>query len=267
MQRAQQVIDSLVISAPFDGVVSLKENRDASGGMIFWGMVLPEYRAGDQIWPGRPVADVIESGRMEVRAKIDESDRPNLVDGQSAVVEVDALPGEKFKARVGQLSGLANRANFFESASVTRLFDVTLQFDNPDPRLKAGGSVRVTLDGKDMPDAHPRAAPGGLRQERQELRVREDRRALRAARRQGGAAHREPRGDLGTAREGTEIALVDPTARDRQRRIANGAAGAGERRRRGELRRAGCSRRRTPISCRTSGWAWRTCARTSCDRS
>ena len=138
MQRAQQVIDSLVIKAPFDGVVSLKENRDASGGMIFWGMVLPEYRAGDQIWPGRPVADVIESGRMEVRAKIDESDRPNLVDGQSAVVEVDALPGEKFTARIGQLSGLANRANFFESASVTRLFDVTLQFDQSRSAAQGG---------------------------------------------------------------------------------------------------------------------------------
>ena len=40
---------------------------------------------------------------MEVRAKIDESDRPNLVAGQPAVVEVDALPGEKFTARIGQL--------------------------------------------------------------------------------------------------------------------------------------------------------------------
>jgi HlyD family secretion protein len=212
MQRAQQVIDSLVIKAPFGGVVSLKENRDASGGMIFWGMVLPEYRAGDQIWPGRPVADVIESGRMEVRAKIDESDRPNLVDGQSAVVEVDALPGEKFTARVGQLSGLANRANFFESASVTRLFDVTLQFDSPDPRLKAGGSVRVTLDGKDLPDAiHvPRQAvfdkngknyvfvKTGERFEPRDIKVEQ---------------RTESRVVISGLSEGTEIALVDPTAR------------------------------------------------------
>ena len=48
MQRAQQIIDSLVMRAPMDGVVSLKENRDASGGMFFFGMVLPEYRAGDR---------------------------------------------------------------------------------------------------------------------------------------------------------------------------------------------------------------------------
>jgi multidrug efflux pump subunit AcrA (membrane-fusion protein) len=212
MQRAQQVIDSLVMRAPFDGVISLKENRDASGGMIFWGMVLPEYRAGDQIWPGRPVADVIESGRMEVRAKIDEGDRPNLVDGQTGVVEVDALPGEKFSARIGQLSGLANRASFFESASVTRLFDVTLQFENPDPRLKAGGSVRVTLAGKDMPDAlHvPRQAVfdkngknfvfvrTGDRFEQRDVKVEQ---------------RTESRVVISGLNEGTEIALVDPTAR------------------------------------------------------
>ena len=212
MQRAQQVIDSLVIKAPFDGVVSIKENRDASGGMIFWGMILPEYRAGDQIWPGRPVADVIEAGRMEVRAKIDESDRPNLVAGQPAVVEVDALPGEKFKARIGQLSGLANRASFFESYGVTRLFDVTLSFDQPDSRLKAGVSARVTLEGKEMPNAlHvPRQAVfekngkthmfvrAGERFEPREVQV-EQRTESRVA-------------VTGLA-EGTEVALVDPTAR------------------------------------------------------
>jgi HlyD family secretion protein len=175
-------------------------------------MVLPEYRAGDQISPGRPVADVIQSGRMEVRAKIDESDRLNLVDGQPGVVEVDALPGEKFTARIGQLSGLANRANFFESASVTRLFDVTLQFDNPDPRLKAGGSVRVTLEGKDMPNAiHvPRQAvfdkngknyvfvKTGERFEQRDVKVEQ---------------RTESRVVLSGLAEGTEIALVDPTAR------------------------------------------------------
>ena len=161
--------------------------------MIFWGMILPEYRAGDQIWPGRPVADVIESGRMEVRAKIDESDRANLVAGQPAVVEVDALPGEKFKARIGQLSGLASRANFWESAGVTRLFDVTLQFDQPDPRLKAGVSARGDPRGQGRARRDPRAAAGGVRQERQESRLREDRRSLRAARGEGRAAHREPR--------------------------------------------------------------------------
>jgi multidrug resistance efflux pump len=212
MQRAQQVIESIVIRAPFDGVVSVKENRDASGGFYFWGMVLPEYRAGDQIWPGRPVVDVIESGIMEVRAKIDETDRGNLVQGQPAIVEVDALPGETFKAKVGELSGLASRGDFFDSSGVTRTFDVTLRFDKPDKRLKAGVSVRVTLEGKELADAlHvPRQAVfdkngkshifvrAGDRFEEREVKV-EQRSESRVA--------------ITGAGEGTEIALVDPTAR------------------------------------------------------
>jgi HlyD family secretion protein len=212
MQRAQQVIDGLIIRAPFDGVVSLKENRDASGGMIFWGMILPEYRAGDQIWPGRPVADVIESGRMEVRAKIDEADRPNLVADQPAVVEVDALPGEKFPAKIGQLSGLASKANFFESASVTRLFDVSLQFDHPDPRLKAGVSARVTLDGRELRDAiHvPRQAvfdKAGKNYVFVKVGEHFEQRDVKVEQRT------ESRVVVSGLAEGTEIALVDPTAR------------------------------------------------------
>lgn len=151
MQRAQQVIDSLVMKASIDGIVSAKENRDASGGMFFWGMVLPEYRQGDSVWPGRPVVDLIESGKMELRAKIDESDRTNLVEGQVAEVSVDALPGRKFKAKVGALSGLASRGNWFEpTASISRLFDVIFQFETLDPQLRAGASARVFIEGKEV---------------------------------------------------------------------------------------------------------------------
>jgi multidrug efflux pump subunit AcrA (membrane-fusion protein) len=212
MQRAQLAIDSLVLRSPLDGVVSLKENRDAAGGMFFFGQVLPEYRAGDQVWPGRPVADVIESGRMVLRARVDENDRGNLTAGQAASVAVDTLPGETFTARAGALAGLANRASFFESASVTRLFDVTFEFDNPDPRLKAGASARVTIQGKEIPDAlHvPRQAvfakkgktyvfvKVGDRFEEREVKV--DQRT-------------ESRVVVAGLAEGTEIALVDPTAR------------------------------------------------------
>lgn len=152
MQRAQSIIDSLVVRAPMDGTVSVKENRDATGGMYFWGMVLPEYREGDTVFSGRPIADVVESGRMEVRARINETDRDNLQTGQPARVQVDALQGESFVARVGALSGLASRGNVWEVAAV-RQFDVAFPFDNPDPRLKPGSSVRLVIDGRDLPDA------------------------------------------------------------------------------------------------------------------
>jgi len=212
MQRAQQVIDSLVLKAPIDGVVSIKENREAAGGMFFFGQVLPEYREGDSVWPGRPVADVIESGRMELRAKIDESDRTNLVEGQVAEVSVDTLPGQVFKAKVGALSGLASRGGFFEpTATISRLFDVTFQFETQDPRLKAGASARVFIKGKQIDDAlHvPRQAvfdKNGKNHVFVRVGDRFEQREVKVVQRT------ESRIAVDGLSEGVEIALVDPHA-------------------------------------------------------
>jgi multidrug efflux pump subunit AcrA (membrane-fusion protein) len=210
MQRAQQVIDSLVLKAPIDGVVSAKENRD--GLMMFGpGMVIPEYREGDSVGSGRPLVDIIESGRMDVRAKVEESDRSNLTAGQAATLHVDTLPGEAFPVRVGSLAGSARRASYFESASVTRIFDVTFQLEKPDSRLKAGASALVVIEGKDIPDAlHiPRQAvfekhgkthvfaKTGDRFEQREVKIEHV---------------TESRAVVSGLTEGTEVALVDPTA-------------------------------------------------------
>ena len=46
MERAQGIIDNLIVKAPSDGVVSVKENRDGQF-FFFTGMVLPQYREGD----------------------------------------------------------------------------------------------------------------------------------------------------------------------------------------------------------------------------
>ena len=212
MQRAQQQIDSLVLKATVDGVVSVKENPDASGGFFFYGMVLPEFREGDSVWPGRPVADIIESGKMELRAKIDESDRSNLVEGQVADVSVDTLPGQTFKAKVGSLAGLASRGGFFEpTASISRLFDVTFQFENLDPRLKAGASARVFIKGKPIDEAlHvPRQAvfeKNGKNHVFVRVGERFEQRDVKVVQRT------ESRIALDGITAGLEIALVDPTA-------------------------------------------------------
>ena len=151
MQRAQSIIDNLVVKAPIDGVISVKENRDGQF-FFFYGMVLPEYREGDMTFSGRTIADVIESGRMEVRAKVTEVDRDNLQMGQTATVQIDALPGRTYSAKVGPLSASAARGSFFETSAV-RQFDIVLALDHPDPAMRAGSSLRLTIDGREIKDA------------------------------------------------------------------------------------------------------------------
>jgi hypothetical protein len=149
---------------------------------------------------------------MDLRAKIDENDRGNLTEGQPASVYVDALPGEVFKARVGALSGLAARANFFDSASVSRLFDVTFQFEKPDPRLKAGASARLVIEGKQLTDAlHVPRQAVFARAGKNHVFVRSD---GRFEQKEVKVTQRtESRVVVEGLSEGAEVALVDPNAR------------------------------------------------------
>ena len=199
MQRAQQVIDSLVIKAPFDGVVSLKENRDAAGGMIFWGMVLPEYRAGDQISPGRPVVDVIESGLHggASQGRRERSAEPGGGSGRgrrgrrpSGRDVQGADRGARRPCEPRQFLGIGGRHTAVRPDAEVR-----------PSRQPAQGRCVGTRDARRQGGRRcaPRAAAGGVRQEREELHLRQDRRAFRSARSESGAAHREPRRALGCA--------------------------------------------------------------------
>jgi hypothetical protein len=152
-ERAQQVIDSLSVTAPLDGLVVVKENRDASGGFFFSGMTLPEYHAGDTVFPGRPVLDVFDATDLEIRAKVDEQERGNVTPGQPAEVRADALPGRKLLAKVSTLAGLASRGSFFAMSGPVRQFDAVLRLDGPEAALKAGTSVRVVVAGTEIQNA------------------------------------------------------------------------------------------------------------------
>jgi multidrug efflux pump subunit AcrA (membrane-fusion protein) len=225
MQRAQSIIENLVVKAPIDGLVAVKENRDGQY-FFFSGMVLPEYREGDTTFSGRNVADLIESGRMEVRAKVTEVDRDNLQAGQAATVQIDALPGRTFTAKVGPLSASASRGSFFETSAV-RQFDITLNLDKPDPAMRAGSSLRLTIDGREIPNAlHvPRQAvfeksgknyvflQNGDRFERHDVKV---------------VTATESRAVVDGLHEGDVIALVDPdVATSRGKSSGGPLAGAG----------------------------------------
>src|SRR4051812_33105967 len=207
MERAQGIIDNLDVKAPTDGVVSVKENRDGQF-FFFSGMVLPQYREGDTTFSGRNIADIVESGKMEVRAKVTETDRDNLQQGQVATVQVDALPGRTFSAKVGPLSGSASRGNFFETSAV-RQFDITLELEKPDPQMRAGSSLRVVIDGREIKDAvHvPRQAvfeKNGKNYVFVQIGERFDRRDVKVVNRT------ESRAVISGLNEGDVIALIDP---------------------------------------------------------
>jgi len=145
--RAKAIIESLVVRSPISGLVLVKENRDATGGVFFSGMSLPEFRPGDTVAPGRSILDVSDTADMEIVSRVNEQERTTLVVGQAATVRADALPGVALAARITGLSGVAIRSR--EQAGPLRQFEVILRLDAPDARLRPGTTVRVTITGKE----------------------------------------------------------------------------------------------------------------------
>jgi multidrug resistance efflux pump len=210
LAAAQQNIENMTVRSPIDGIVVLRPNMDASGGMYYSGMTLPEYRTGDMVWPGRMIAEVLDTSGIELQAKVDEADRANLNAGQSAEVRVDGLPGGVFAGTVRNVSGAAARG-FFESEA-RRKFDTTLQLTAPDERLRAGLSASVVISGQQLKDV--------LYVPRQALFQKDGKPVVYARRGRGFEARpvtvkfrSESRAVIEGLDPGAELALVDPESR------------------------------------------------------
>jgi multidrug resistance efflux pump len=150
MQQAQRNIDNMQVKAPIDGLVSVKENMDASGGMMFPGMQLPEYREGDLVYPGRFMAEVMDVSQMEAVAKVFENDRPNVSLGQSAEIHVDAQPDAVFQAKVKTIAGMASRRDW--GTDTIKRFDVTFDLLSHTAEIRPGTSAEVLVKGAQIKD-------------------------------------------------------------------------------------------------------------------
>ena len=135
VRRAETDIAAMTLRAPADGVVTLLSNRRAGG---WFTDNPPEYRSGDRVWNGASIAELPDFSTLQVSTRIDEVDRGRLVLGQTATVRVDAVPDREFQAHIAQISALAKID--FTSWPPPRNFDVTLQLDTRDPRLRPGMS-------------------------------------------------------------------------------------------------------------------------------
>jgi multidrug efflux pump subunit AcrA (membrane-fusion protein) len=150
MEQAKQNIEKMEIFAPMDGVVAIEKNMDSSGGMFWGGMSVPDYREGDQAYPGRTIAQVIDPNDMEISAKLNERDRNNVKVGQRTEITLDALPGQVFDGVVKTVGGMSSR-NIFDDEQGGH-FEITVRIPTSDPRLRAGFTAQVEVVGDALRD-------------------------------------------------------------------------------------------------------------------
>lgn len=148
IRRSQRAIEDLVISAPRDGIVVLRDHP-WEGRKI---------QAGDTVFVGFPLALIPELHSLHVAAGLSDVDDGRVAVGMPVVVTLDGYPGDEFEGKVTSISAVAH-----ESArqSLRRAFRVVLALDSIDvERMRPGLSARVVVRREELPDRliAPRAA-------------------------------------------------------------------------------------------------------------
>jgi RND family efflux transporter MFP subunit len=127
LEQAQKELDEATITAPFDGVVGAIYVKE--------GDVIPSPTMGPKI-----IIYLITPSSMELKAEVDEIDIPDVELGQSAIIEVDALPDEKFEGMVTLISPVP----IIEAGLV--LYEVRIGFAvPPDSKVKVGMSATADI--------------------------------------------------------------------------------------------------------------------------
>lgn len=86
LQYAQGQLSDATIVAPFDGLVARLN-----------------VRGGDTVSPGIVVAQIVDPSAMQLDVQVDEIDVVDVVAGQRALVDVDALPNLTLEGTVGSI--------------------------------------------------------------------------------------------------------------------------------------------------------------------
>jgi multidrug efflux pump subunit AcrA (membrane-fusion protein) len=123
--------------------LNLSSLSGLTGGISSMGMPSSgEPVAGSFITAGTAIYQVVDLKSMSLVAKVDESDIAKIQPGQAATVGLEAYPEKEYPGIVAKIADVATT----NEAGATA-FDVTVQMDQADVRLKIGmtGTADVTI--------------------------------------------------------------------------------------------------------------------------
>jgi len=131
VKQAYDDLSKTRIVSPIDGIVTdvRKEVGEIALGSVFQADVI------------MVVADL---SKMKAKVEVDETDVVNIVEGDTATIEIDAIPDKIFKGKVIEIAHSANIRNLGTQEQVTD-FDVEIMLTDSDPRLRPGMSLTADI--------------------------------------------------------------------------------------------------------------------------
>ena len=122
MKRTTALIGQKLIKAPFDGDLGIRQ-----------------VNVGDYVNPGATIGTMTDLSQLYINFTLPEQALPKLSVGQGVLINVDALPGRDFEAKITTIEP--------QVSADTRAVKVQATMDNRERQLRPGmfASVRVVL--------------------------------------------------------------------------------------------------------------------------
>ncbi len=135
LKRSEANADKMIIRAPLDGLVVMQSIR-RSGEM-------GQIQQGDQLSPGFPFMQIVDTSSMIVNATVNQADVESIRVGSAARVRFDAYPDLELPAVVHSIGAMTQTGGF--RASYVKAIPVVLKLTKTDPRVIPDLSVSVDV--------------------------------------------------------------------------------------------------------------------------
>lgn len=131
----------MVVRAPFGGLVVIKRTY-RSGSFV-------EVANGDEVRPGTPIVDIVDTSKMRVRARVNQADADLVTAGQRVKVGLDGFPDLVFDGEIESVTPMASASRLSQTV---RSFTALVAIDDSHPQLLPDLTAWV-----DIPAAAPAA--------------------------------------------------------------------------------------------------------------
>lgn len=138
--RAEAGINALVLRAPKDGIVVVRDHWQGR-----------KLQIGDTVFVGFPIAMLPDLSSIRLKAALADVDDGKIATGMPVVITLDGYPDVNYSGRIASISAVAQESR---RQSLRRHFDVFIDLDRLDPeRMRPGLSARVIVRRESIPNA------------------------------------------------------------------------------------------------------------------
>jgi multidrug resistance efflux pump len=124
LRYARQNATLMQVRAPFAGLVVIKR--------VYRNGTFVELVEGDEVRPGTPIVDIVDTSVMQVRARVNQADAGLLRSGQRARIGLDGFPELSFDGRIESVTPLATTSRL---SNRVRSFTAVVSIQGTHPQL------------------------------------------------------------------------------------------------------------------------------------